>query len=55
MTVPSLSACYSDTEVPARPAAAERKLLTEQAERSGKPANIIERMVAGRLHKVQAS
>ena len=35
------------------PAAAERKLLTEQAERSGKPANIIERMVAGRLHKVQ--
>ena len=27
-------------------------MLTEQAERSGKPANIIERMIAGRLHKV---
>lgn len=33
--------------------AAERKLLTEQAEKSGKPANIIDRMVAGRLHKVK--
>ena len=31
---------------------AEKRVLTEQAERSGKPANIIERMVAGRLHKV---
>lgn len=30
-------------------------MLTEQAERSGKPANIIERMVAGRLHKVMLS
>ena len=40
---------------PAQSAAAERKLLTEQAERSGKPANIIDRMVAGRLHKVQSS
>ena len=36
-------------------AAAERKLLTEQAERSGKPANVIERMVGGRLHKVRNS
>lgn len=33
-------------------ATAEKRVLTEQAERSGKPANIIERMVAGRLHKV---
>ena len=34
---------------------AEKRVLTEQAERSGKPANIIERMVAGRLHKVMAA
>jgi translation elongation factor EF-Ts len=32
--------------------AAEKAVLVEQARKSGKPANIIERMVAGRMHKV---
>ena len=35
--------------------AAEKQILREQAERSGKPAIIIDRMIAGRLHKVRVS
>lgn len=32
--------------------AAERNILREQALKLGKPANIVDRMVSGRLHKV---
>ncbi|GAB4823613.1 hypothetical protein N2152v2_010659 [Parachlorella kessleri] len=41
----------SREHVPEDALAAERALLTEQALKSGKPANIVERMVAGRLGK----
>lgn len=33
-------------------AAAEREVLRAQAAKSGKPANIIEKMITGRLKKV---
>lgn len=39
------------TAVPEAAVAAERALLTEQAAASGKPANIIEKMVEGRIGK----
>lgn len=32
--------------------AAEKAVQLEQAGKTGKPANIVERMVAGRMHKV---
>ncbi|KAK9915866.1 hypothetical protein WJX75_005427 [Coccomyxa subellipsoidea] len=37
--------------LPSEALEAEKAVLVEQARKSGKPANIIERMVAGRMHK----
>jgi len=41
----------SEADVPAEALERERRILTEQAEDSGKPADIIEKMVAGRVNK----
>jgi len=41
----------SSDEVPADFIEKERKILTEQALAEGKPANIVEKMIEGRLHK----
>lgn len=43
--------CVSGDEVPAEMLAKEREILTAQAAESGKPAEIVERMVSGRLKK----
>ncbi|MDX1499137.1 MAG: translation elongation factor Ts [Woeseiaceae bacterium] len=43
--------CVDESGVPEETLASERRILTEQAEDSGKPADIIEKMVAGRLRK----
>ncbi len=43
--------CISAADVPEETLAAERRILTEQAESSGKPADIVARMVEGRLSK----
>lgn len=44
-------ACIDEAGVSAETLETERRILTEQAESSGKPADIIEKMVAGRLRK----
>jgi len=41
----------SSAEVPVELVAREREILTEQAQASGKPEKIIEKMVAGRMQK----
>jgi len=41
----------SPSEVPADVVARERAIFAEQAKESGKPANVIEKMVEGRLRK----
>ncbi|MEJ2128014.1 MAG: translation elongation factor Ts [Woeseiaceae bacterium] len=41
----------SEADVPAETLESERRILTEQAQDSGKPADIIEKMVAGRVNK----
>ena len=41
----------SEADVPAETLESERRILTEQAQDSGKPAEIIEKMVTGRLRK----
>ena len=41
----------SEADVPAETLENERRILTEQAQDSGKPANIIEKMVIGRVNK----
>jgi elongation factor Ts len=41
----------SDADVPAETLENERRILTEQAQDSGKPAEIIEKMVIGRVNK----
>jgi len=43
--------CIDEHGVPAETLDSERRILTEQAEASGKPAEIVARMVAGRLAK----
>ena len=44
-------ACIDETGVPAETLERERRIFSEQAEASGKPAEIIEKMVAGRVAK----
>lgn len=44
-------ACISEADVDPEQLASERRILTEQAQDSGKPAEIIEKMVEGRLRK----
>jgi len=43
--------CIDESGVPAETLDSERRILTEQAESSGKPAEIIEKMVNGRIAK----
>ncbi|MBT8099518.1 MAG: elongation factor Ts [Gammaproteobacteria bacterium] len=43
--------CIDESGVPAETLENERRILTEQAEGSGKPAAIIEKMVTGRVNK----
>ena len=43
--------CIDETEVPAETLDRERRIFSEQAEASGKPAEIIEKMVTGRIAK----
>ncbi len=43
--------CVSEADVPAENLEKEKEILVAQAEGSGKPANIIEKMVEGRLRK----
>ncbi|MEZ5540939.1 MAG: translation elongation factor Ts [Pseudomonadota bacterium] len=43
--------CVSETEVPAELVASEREIFTAQARESGKPDNIIEKMIEGRIRK----
>lgn len=47
----SKPACISADEIPATALAKEREIYTAQAAESGKPAEIIEKMVAGRVRK----
>jgi elongation factor Ts len=47
-------ACISDADVPAEQIERERRILTEQAEQEGKPAEIVGKMVDGRLRKYLA-
>lgn len=46
--------CVSAAEVPAETLAKEREIYTAQAAESGKPANIVEKMVEGRIAKYLA-
>ena len=43
--------CVSEEQVPGELIAAERDIFTAQARESGKPDNIIEKMIAGRIRK----
>ena len=43
--------CVTEADVPAEDLAKEKEILIAQAEGSGKPANIIEKMVEGRIRK----
>ena len=43
--------CVSEDQVPADMIAAERDIFTAQARESGKPDNIIEKMISGRIRK----
>ncbi len=43
--------CIDESGVPAETLDHERRILTEQAQESGKPADIVEKMVAGRVKK----
>jgi elongation factor Ts len=47
-------ACISESDVPAEDLERERRILTEQAEQEGKPAEIVGKMVEGRLRKYLA-
>ena len=44
-------ACIDESGVPAETLENERRIETEKAQTSGKPAEIIEKMVTGRLNK----
>jgi elongation factor Ts len=46
--------CVSEDQVPAEMVAKERDFFTEQARESGKPDNIIEKMIEGRIRKFLA-
>jgi elongation factor Ts len=46
--------CISEADVPAEKIERERRILTEQAEQEGKPAEIVAKMVEGRLRKFLA-
>jgi len=46
--------CVSEDQVPAEMIAKEREFFTVQARESGKPDNIIEKMIEGRIHKFLA-
>jgi elongation factor Ts len=43
--------CIDESGVPAETLENERRILTEQAQESGKPAEIVEKMVIGRINK----
>lgn len=43
--------CLSEQDMPAQTRASEHEIFTAQAEQSGKPADIVKRMVAGRMKK----
>jgi elongation factor Ts len=43
--------CVSKEQVPADLIAKEKEIFSEQARQSGKPANIVEKMVEGRINK----
>lgn len=43
--------CIDESGVPAETLESERRILTEQAQESGKPAEIVEKMVTGRVNK----
>ena len=43
--------CVDESGVPAETLETEKRIFTEQAEASGKPAEIIEKMVTGRVAK----
>jgi elongation factor Ts len=43
--------CIDEAGVPAETLEREHRILTEQAQESGKPADIIEKMVKGRINK----
>jgi elongation factor Ts len=43
--------CVDEKGVPAETLERERRIFTEQAEESGKPAEIVEKMVTGRVAK----
>jgi elongation factor Ts len=47
----SKPACVDDSEVPAETIEKEKAIFAAQAEASGKPANVIEKMVEGRIRK----
>ena len=47
----SSPACIAEADVPADELERERRILTEQAEQEGKPAEIVGKMVKGRLRK----
>ncbi|MGB5438104.1 MAG: translation elongation factor Ts [Gammaproteobacteria bacterium] len=46
--------CVSEAQVPAGMVTKEREIFTEQARESGKPDNIIEKMIEGRIRKYLA-
>ena len=46
--------CIAEQDVPADLIAKEREIFSAQAAESGKPANIVEKMVEGRLRKYLA-
>ena len=46
--------CIDESDVPAETLETERRILSEQAAESGKPADIIEKMVNGRIRKYLA-
>src|SRR5688500_11996118 len=49
--VPTVPAAVNREEVPSDLVERERRIFTEQAAASGKPANIVEKMVGGRIEK----
>jgi elongation factor Ts len=49
--VPTVPVAVTRDDVPAELVERERRIFTEQAAASGKPANIIEKMVGGRIDK----
>jgi elongation factor Ts len=46
--------CIADSDMPAKELERERRILTQQAEQEGKPAEIVAKMIEGRLRKYLA-